>query len=252
MKTPIHPCHPVRGSIRKGAWWLVLVAGLLGSGTAALANPVIVPPDQAVAGKSYAEWTVSFEQWGLAIPWDAHHPWRDKTGANAFRGQSGPLWFLGGGVATRQVVVPNDRWLYVSIGGMGCSTLEPDPFHGENAEGLRACVERFHIQELACEVDGEPVPDLERHQVITPMFPIELPPLNVAGVQGGGSGQSVATGVAIILGPLPPGSLLRRIRRGVSGSRRKTDRRRPARTMKPSAARWTSLRAPWSSGSRSR
>jgi hypothetical protein len=59
----------------------------------------------------------------LAIAWDTRHPWRDKTGANAFRGQSGPLWFLGGGVATRQVVVPDDRWLYVSIAGVGSRVL---------------------------------------------------------------------------------------------------------------------------------
>ena len=206
MKTQIHPCHPVRGFIREGAWWLVLVAGLLGRGTAASANAAIVPPDQIVAGKSYGEWTAAFGQWGLSIPWDAHHPWRDTTGSNAFEGQSGPVWFLGGGVATRKIVVPDDKWLYVSMGGVGCSTLEPDPFHGENEEELRVCAESFHIQELVCEVDGEPVPDLERYQVITPMFPIELPALNVAGVQGGGSGQSVAAGVAVILEPLSPGS----------------------------------------------
>lgn len=51
-----------------------------------------------------------------------------------------------------------------------------------------------------------PVSDLESYQVTTPIFPIELPPSNVAGVQGGGSGQSVAMVVAVILQPLSPGA----------------------------------------------
>lgn len=224
MRTQVHPGRGARvgegtrhGAQQEARWSearragprnvcrLILGIELLGLGIAARSDAVVVPPDQAVAGKSYSEWTVAFEQWGLAMAWDARHPWRDQTGANAFRGQSGPVWFLGGGVATRRIVVPDDKWLYVSMGGVGCSTLEDDPFHGENEDELRACVERFHFQELVCEIDGVPVPELESYQVTTPMFPIELPSSNVAGVTGGGSGQSVAAGVAVILEPLSPG-----------------------------------------------
>jgi hypothetical protein len=140
-----------------------------------------------------------------------HHPLQDRTGADALRNQSGPVWFLGAGpvsspTAVRRIVVPDDRILYVAIGNVECSTLESPPFYGGNEAELGACAEGFHLQELVCEIDGSPVPDLEAFQATSPMFSFSLPAQNKLGIAGGGSGQSIAAGVAVILEPLPLGS----------------------------------------------
>lgn len=220
MKGQRHPTRFVPHLQPAAALPLLLGAGLLvvGSGLRTHAGhhatgqpPVgVVPPDGQYDGRTYSEWMARWWQWALAIPWDGHHPLQDRTGSDARRGQSGPVWFLGAGPVsgpsiTREILVPEGQRLYVAVGNVECSTLEPEPFHGDNEAALRACAEGFHLQDLVCEVDGQPVSELESYQVTSRVFSIDLPARNLLGVAGGGIGQSVASGVGLILDPLPPG-----------------------------------------------
>src|SRR5262245_54885282 len=74
------------------------------------AHAAVVPPDELTVGKTSGEWMAACFQWLMQSPFDSSHPLRDQTGAYASRGQSGPVWFLGGvsndsGIATRLITI---------------------------------------------------------------------------------------------------------------------------------------------------
>ena len=170
----------------------------------------VVRPDHKVAGKSYAEWAAEWWKWVLAIPADDHHPLKDEEGDDASRGQSGPVWFLGGvinvsGTAVRHSVVPTGKFLFFPILNVECSTLEGPPYHGDNEEQLRACAHSFGNAVLTCEIDGRPVANLANFAVTSPLFDFQVPANNVLGVAGPATGQAVDTGTYLMLRPLCPG-----------------------------------------------
>jgi len=190
--------------------WFVLSTALVAIALAASVNAAIVPPDQIFASKTYAEWTAASWIWTLEIPWDSHHPIRDQTGADALRNQSGQVWYIGFGATTsnavtRSIRVPDDKALFVSLDGVECSTVEQPPFNGRDEAELRACVRSFDPAAPSCEIDGEPVPSLERFEFISPLFDFNLPVNNGSGVHGGGPGQGVARGTSVMVHSLPLG-----------------------------------------------
>jgi hypothetical protein len=109
-----------------------------------------------VAGKPQAEWNAAGWKYSLEIPYDGRHPIQDRTGADALRNQSGPVWFLipanTGFPVFRSIAVPADIILHVNIAGAECSTIEDLPWNGGNEEELRACVEGHEFDRLYCEV----------------------------------------------------------------------------------------------------
>ena len=210
MKTHLPPhssgCRPCQSRLRQ----LVAVTGLSGLAILSPVSASVLPPEGLVANKTYSEWLAASWKWALETPWDGHHPLQDNTGADALRNQSGPVWFLGAGpssspTAKRRIVIPDSQMLYVAIGDVESSTLEDCPFCGSNEAELRASVEQFHLQELACMIDGSPVTNLEAFQVTSPMYSFTLPAQNILGIPGGGSGQSVAAGIGVIVEPFTPG-----------------------------------------------
>ena len=181
----------------------------------------VVPPDQLVAGKSYSDWTAAWWQWALQIPDDGHHPLKDRTGADALRNQSGPVWFFGpvanASSAVRDIVVPDDKTLFVNIVTVECSTLESPPFYGSDEAELRSCAEGFPAVNLFCQIDGVSVQDLVSFHFTSPLFGFTLPGSNILGVTGGGQGQAVASGVSVLIEPLSPGSHTIHFRGGHAG-----------------------------------
>jgi hypothetical protein len=185
-------------------------ARLLAAAFAISAHGAVVPPDAITAGKTTREWMADYFRWAMEIPDGPTHPLRDQTGEHAGRNQSGPVWFLGGvlndtGIAVRDITVPDNVWLFVMMVGVECSTLEDPPFFGANEEELRACAESFRFSDHFFSIDGESTPNLERFYFSSPMFNFTMPSNNIFGVPGGGSGQAVGAGPAVILEPLSPG-----------------------------------------------
>ena len=170
----------------------------------------IVPPNHKVAGKSHAEWGAEWWKWALTIPADGHHPLQDETGADAARGQSGPVWFLGGvinvsGTAVRNVTIPAGKALFFPVSNVECSTVELPPFYGANEAELRACAEGFPAGTMACTIDGRPVGNLADFESTSPLFDFSLPANNILGIAGGGPGQAVDHGTYLMVTGLCPG-----------------------------------------------
>ena len=183
------------------------------SGTANLRvlPPSVLAPGQSIASKTYGQWAAAWWQWVLSIPDDGHHPLKDETGTDAHRNQSGPVWFLGGvintsGTATRNVFVPEGKLLFFPVLNVECSTIEAPPYYGSNEAELRACAEGFPRGTMNCEIDGISVPDLARFAVTSPLFDFNLATNNILGVERGGPGQAVDSGVYVMVQALPLGT----------------------------------------------
>ncbi len=175
-------------------------------------NPPVLPPNSNPFGKSYREWAARWWQWYFSIPAPVH-PVADESGVNCAQGQSGKVWFLAGaatGEAERTCQVPNGKAILFPIINAECSTVEPDPFHGDNEAELRACVEAIGFSdadELTVTIDGQVVENLLRYRIQStqsPLFDFTLPDDDILGVDAT-QGQAVAGGYYVMLPPLSRG-----------------------------------------------
>jgi hypothetical protein len=195
-----------------------IVFGLLmlpmSSAVAVDPNPVAFPPDNAVFGMTYGDWSVAWWQYVVSIP-AANNPATDTTGQNCALGQSsGPVFFLVGNFTsnasvTRACTVPAGKAIFLPIINTECSTLEAAPFFGSNEAALRACAGGFGdamgISTLEVAVDGKKVKDLGSFRVQSPVFGLTLPADNILGVNPG-TGSSVSDGYWLMLKPLARGN----------------------------------------------
>lgn len=190
--------------------WSQPAASLAPGGGGSLVDPGILPPDSSPYGASYGEWSAAWWRWAISMP-TASHPLFDNAGCDA--GQSGPVWFLGGtftgATVTRQCTVAAGMALFFPIVTAECSTVEPDPFHGNNEAELRACAQGWmdlvNVAELAATIDGVPVQNPGDYRVQSPLFDFSAPDDNVLFVPGPVSGQSVSDGFWLFLAPLSAG-----------------------------------------------
>jgi hypothetical protein len=185
-----------------------MIVGLLGAAPVTFAknpNPGVIPPQARAHGMTYGEWSAKWWQWAVSLPLN-HNPLADT--ADCSTGQLGSVWFLGGSfvstAAERDCTVPPGKALFFPLVNTECSTLEPDPFHGDNEAELRSCVAKFHFRNVSAEIDGVAVQDLNGYLKDSPLFTFTVPPNNVLGVDAG-TGQSVSNGYWLMLAPLSVG-----------------------------------------------
>jgi hypothetical protein len=188
-----------------------LVAATFIISFACAAKEPVVPSQAKFRGKSYAEWSAAWFQWAINTPVD-HHPALDESGVDAAVGQSGNVFFLTGvfnasGTVVRQITVKPGTALFFPVLNVDCSTIEDDPWHGDNEAELRECAAGHMDQtsEWFAEVDGQPVSNVSAFRVQSPVFDFNAPEDNILGVPGGGSGQAVSDGIYLMLRPLPAG-----------------------------------------------
>jgi hypothetical protein len=159
-------------------------------------------------GHTYAEWDARWWLWAFSIPADPTNPL--FPGGNVLQNQTAPVWFLTGvgPSEVRSITIPSGIALYFPILNAECSTVEPDPFHGNNEAELRACAKGWMDTStgLAAEIDGRPVRNLSayRHQSTLYAFG-PLGANNILGVPGA-TGFSADDGYYLMLAPLPTGA----------------------------------------------
>lgn len=175
---------------------------------------IAAPPNSRPYGKSYAEWSQSWWQWAYGLPAD-NHPLFDETGANAGVGQSGPVWFLGGvfnasGTAHRSITVPKGTALFFPIINVEWDNqCPPGSLTIEELRALATFIADL-ATDLACEVDGVPVPNLSRFRTPAEPFSVTFPDNNLfqlfgCDVPAGTYYPYVGDGYYVMLGPLSKG-----------------------------------------------
>lgn len=148
----------------------------------------VAPRDSRPRGRTYEEWAGRLLQWVASIPSSAT-PFVDATGAFTQQAQSGNVWFLMG--PSELLSQPQSASIQVPAGtaivmsALGLFVAGPSGILGD---GLDTPAETQALAELAAgtwitgvqvEIDGEPVPDIDRYQVVSPTVPLNPPSNNL-------------------------------------------------------------------------
>jgi len=178
---------------------------------------IVLPPNTNPYGATYSEWGERWWQWVLREPED-QNPLTDPTGASCAIGQSGPVWFLSGGIATRNCTVPEGKALFFPI---ATETYVLFPWDPNDTPQLARDITKGDIDtafDMSVDVDGASVPVLESYRAQSPAlgslpetFTVDLPSNNLFGIAPGPY-QAVADGFYVMLAPLPVGAHAVRIR----------------------------------------
>jgi len=198
---------------------VLLTIAFLGALSTMAQEPKIVARDAVAYGKTYAEWAVAWNQWGVGLP-VANHPLFDNGDCSV--GQSGPVWFLGGKYCSlfntncgytgvvRECKVPAGRALFVTVLDAEVSSLETGvPLITDLKQLAESYVDPATV---SMEVDGVPIRGLkERFRVQADAFAFTIPTDNQFTAIGEGQFAAgtyfpgVDDGIYVMLYPLPPG-----------------------------------------------
>ena len=190
---------------------VVTVVLLLGTSFVAFArsktNSGVLPPTSRVQGLTYGQWLAKWWEYALIMP-AAQNPLSGATGNNCVFQRIGKVGLV---VANSTLDVPIEcevpagTKLYVEVLGAECSTLEEAPFYGGNEAELIACAQTFVPQDLEASIDGVEVQNLSQYFALSPLYEFTNPEDNILGVPAGSVGESVGSGVYLMLAPLSPG-----------------------------------------------
>lgn len=183
---------------------LTLVALLVAAApaTARNANPGIIPPNAQAFGQSYGEWSVAWYQWAIAQDFG---PVTDPTADDCSDGQSGKVWFLAGtfpdnppSPVTRTCAIPTGKAILLPIVNVVFSNHGEDPSY--DAAGLKAQCEALidTAFNLAADIDGRPVANLDKYRVNPTLFPHGL-------TIDGDTEDAASCGIYLLLHPLSKG-----------------------------------------------
>jgi hypothetical protein len=182
-------------------------------------NPGVIPPQARYRGLSYSDLEARFWQAAYSIPVvDGDHPF---ISGGAFGGDDGVVFLSAvvGAPATVEVTVPAGTALFLPVVNAECSVIEPDPFHGDNEDELRACANE-HIDNTSgrsAEIDGKAVKNLDAYRVESPLYEFgPLPEDNLLAFLGvdapaGSTSPSVDAGYYLLLAPLSVGEHVVRV-----------------------------------------
>lgn len=187
-------------------------------------NPGILPINSKPHGKSYSEWAAAWWQWSVAIP-ATTNPLLDETGENASVNQSGQVWFLAGnsgGISERSITVPAGKALFFPILNQmylgfpcdernlpGCEVDQALEAANDVPTLLSFIEPSMDGAELACEIDGITVQNLEGYRVrSSSLYAVTLPNDSIYagwGLPGGPYHPCVDVGYYLMLAPLSKG-----------------------------------------------
>jgi len=153
---------------------------------------------------TYGEWSAKWWIWALSIP-EENNPVTDQTGENCDINQEGQVWNLAGttgGSVTRQCDVPVGKAIFLSPLNIECSYAEFPTMKTE--QELRDCAQ-WPGASIEVTVDGVKIDDIDKYNVQSPIFDVDLPENNIFGAPAGPT-KAVSGGWWVMLKPLPPGN----------------------------------------------
>src|SRR5688572_13791887 len=179
----------------------------------------IEPPGAVVHGKTVAEWTAAYWQWGTAIPMEGGNPLFDPLGVYCYKEQDEAVFFLPDSLF---IIVVNDEVLPNQGCEIPCGKpiLLPltwaimwapgdcEPGRMDDCAALaRTFVDSVTITELT--LDGVPLSCPGDHREVSPVFEFHLPPPapdnNVFFLDEPLTRKAVSDGYWLLLKPLAPG-----------------------------------------------
>jgi len=182
----------------------------------------VLAPGATVAGKTIGAWSADWWIWAFSqsVPNDAI---TDTSGANAAINQSGPVFFVAGGFggsyqAQRAFNVPANAYVLVPLFNNEWSDLEEKTFVPSNQQRPVPLSEAqlldtnngviSNVTSLHAVIDGVPVleQDLFLHLETSPIFQFTAAANNPFGVPQDDSGNALAKGYYLMLGPLGLGT----------------------------------------------
>ena len=193
------------------AFCSVVIGSCLLTGRA-LADINVLPGGSTVAGKSIGDWTTDWWKWALGIPAPGD-PLGDTSGADAQTGQSGPVFFLAGGIGdappvTRTFTVPADKYLlFPMINWVGYGGADPG-YTSVKQEIVAITTGTIDPAKLVATIDGTAVPNLAGHResFSGDAFALPLVDNNSFGHPAATYPDAYADGYWIMLAPLGSGS----------------------------------------------
>ena len=182
------------------------------------AQVTFLPPGSTVAGLTLEEWSAEWWKWALGVKTSVN-PLVDKNGLCAHQGQSGPVFFLGGSLATggstnlvtRFVTVSSDKHIFFPIFNNTAENVgRTIPL---TAQELReeAILLTSPVLLIQAELDGIPVPEDHILRLLAPVFSYTLPDgenifeLFGLDVPGQVVDPAVSDGFWVMLAPVTPG-----------------------------------------------
>ena len=152
-------------------------------GNGSQGNPTVIPPNAVTFGKTYAEWGAAWWQWALMNPC-ATNVILDPTGQFGADNQSGPVWFLAGGVqTTRTLAVPAGKFLFFPLINVNNDYPCPDPnFHPDPGQSLEDFLTNGNgtyfgaktyinaTTSLQVEIDGQSLANLFSYRATSGLF----------------------------------------------------------------------------------
>jgi hypothetical protein len=199
---------------------LAIVALSRAGGDPKEVNKGVYPLTEKVGGKTYAEWTAAWWQWGMGATKEKN-PILDKTGEFAEKGQAGPVWFLAGnfgGEVTRKCSVPVGKAIFFPVlnQGPGGSFDNPD----EDSWRKLAKESMDTAYDLEVIVDGKALEDVKNYRVAAPLFTFTGPEKEDDSAFPGMAGKHkmVSDGFWIMLKPLAKGEHVVRFKGKVKAS----------------------------------
>ncbi len=171
----------------------------------------IVPPGEEYGGATAAEWEARWWQWAISIPMDVN-PNFDPTGDTCGIGQFGPVFLLPAifsespEATAFRCVVPEGAGIYVGVGGVGCSSVEPPPYFGANEDELAACAtgEANALISSEITVNGVAVDDPMQYRHVSPLYTLNFGPGNFYELEPV-IGLAVTDALGFVIAPPAPG-----------------------------------------------
>jgi hypothetical protein len=200
-----------------------LYGGSLWAGESSTNNPGVMPPNSTPLDRSYPEWHLAWWNWALSMPratnplLNADDPGDQATAAlpvwigpyDASAGQSGHMWFL---AETHQYGWTVERDATIPAGKHLCFPLQNYLLWGWPPLPEAEAWMRFYLglvldtAEVACEIDGVPIANVERYRHQSPAVPLVVGENNFLRRPAGQYGMMVDDGYYLIVAPLSVGT----------------------------------------------